>query len=236
MDRLESECNISTSSCQTPRECQARSTDYLKKTSMIQQSTPNASAKQCAELDLPQSGSEDEDETWLAEFAGSQDNAETKAAEAGNTKEATFQPSPTNRLCADPGLRRTDEPIVMPRSAAPCSIDGSECDLPGPLSRDDDEDSSPLIQDLDLADHVPCSNRDMTTFGHDESTLTQSGFLMATLVVGTDSKEWVSTGSTKITPSNQLNSTLENAHLTIVKFDFLKYEFEIIEWPKIYLY
>ena len=60
----------------------------------------------------------------------------------------------------------------MPRSAAQCSISGSERDWPGPQSRDDDEDSSPLIQDLDLADHVPCSTRDMTTSGHEYPTLT----------------------------------------------------------------
>ena len=81
---------------------------------MIQRSTSNASAKQLqTELDLPQSGSEDEDETWLAEFAGSQDSAETKTAEAGNTKEATFHPTPNNHSVADPDLPRTDEPIVM---------------------------------------------------------------------------------------------------------------------------
>ena len=127
---------------------------------MIQRSTPIASAKQTqSELDLPQSGSEDEDETWLAEFTGSQNKAETRAAEAQGHKEATFQPNPTDQLCADPGLPRTHEPIVTPRSAAQCSINGSERNLPGPLSLDDDEDSSPLIQDLDLADHVPCSER-----------------------------------------------------------------------------
>ena len=42
------------------------------------------------------------------------------------------------------------------------------------MSWDDDEDSSPLVQDLDLADHVPCLTRDMTTSGHDEPTLTHS--------------------------------------------------------------
>ena len=63
LDRLESECNVSTTSCQTPRECQTRSYATLEdKSSMIQRSTPTASAKQYqTELDLPQSGSEDED-------------------------------------------------------------------------------------------------------------------------------------------------------------------------------
>ena len=80
---------------------------------MIQQSTLNASAKQLqSELDLPQAGSEDEDETWLAEFAGSQDKAETTAAEAGNTKEATFHPTPKILSVADPDLPRITVPVV----------------------------------------------------------------------------------------------------------------------------
>ena len=68
----------------------------------------------------------------------------------------------------------------------------------------------------------------MTTSGHEESTLTQSGFLMATLVVGTGSKEWITTGSTentrKVTPTsppknanlsdNQLNAAPQIRHLT----------------------
>ena len=37
---------------------------------------------------------------------------------------------------------------------------------------------------------------------------------MATLVVGTDSKEWVSTGSTAITPPNQLNPASKNVNLS----------------------
>ena len=123
------------------------------------------------ELDLPQSGSEDEDATWLAEFTGSQNKAESRAAEARDTKETTFQRNPKILSVADPGLPRIDEPITMPRR------DGSERDLPGPPSRDDDEDSSPLIKDLDLTDHIPCSNRDMTTSGHYDydATLTHEG-------------------------------------------------------------
>ena len=149
----------STTSCQTPRECQTRSTAILKKTSMIQQSTLNASAKQLqSELDLPQAGSEDEDETWLAEFAGSQDKAETTAAEAGNTKEATFHPTPKILSVADPDLPRITVPVVTTTSAAPCSTIGHGCDLPGPQSQDDDEDSSPIVQELDRAEHTQCSS------------------------------------------------------------------------------
>ena len=59
---------------------------------------------------------------------------------------------------AEPNLPRTPDPAN--------SVPANECDLPGPMSRDDDEDSSPLAQDLDLAKHVSCSTRDMTTFGH----------------------------------------------------------------------
>ena len=67
----------------------------------------------------------------------------------------------------------------------------------GPLSWDDDEDSSPFVQDLDLGDHDPCSNYDMTTFGYDNDALTHDKFLMATHVVGTDSKGLVTTGSNR---------------------------------------
>ena len=75
----------STSLCQTPRECQTRSSNYLKKPSMDQY---HASAKQYAE----------------------------------------------------PNLLRT------------------RCDLPGPGSQDDDEDSSPIVQELDRAEHTRCSS------------------------------------------------------------------------------
>ena len=189
---------------------------------MNSRSTTNASAKQLqTELDLPQSGSEDEDETWLTEFTGPKTTTSTEAVSESatpadmhlNSVEA-FHSHPKVQTVADPDLPRTHEPIVMPRSAAQCSINGSECDLPGPLSRDDDEDSSPIVQDLDSADHVPCSTRDMTTSGHDYPTLTQSGFLMATPVVGTDSKEWVTTGSTTNTTQNQLNAPAHSGHLT----------------------
>ena len=148
---------------------------------MNQRSTHYASAKQPTELDLPQYGSEAEVETCHAEFAGNLDKAESKIAETLDTKEATFQPNPKNQLCADPVLPRTTQPTVTPNSVELCTINGYECVFPGPSSRDDDEDSSPLLQDLDLADHVPCSNRNMTTSGHDSTeTLTYHGFLLAT--------------------------------------------------------
>ena len=75
-------------------------------------------------------------------------------------------------LSADPVLLRTPdpaisaEPINTPISAAQCQINGSTIGVPGPQSQDDDEDSSPYVQDLDLEDQVSCSNREMTTFGH----------------------------------------------------------------------
>ena len=150
--------------CQTPRECQTRSPDYLKKPSMTQH---HASAKQTSSSDLPQSGSEDDDETRLAEFAGCHNKAELRTAEPPEIKEAAFHPNPTTQPVAEPALPRTDEPMFTPISAAQCTINGSECDLPGPVSRYDDEDSSPLVQNLDLAQHIPCSTRDMRhTSGH----------------------------------------------------------------------
>ena len=129
----------------------------------------HASAKQLlSEMDLPQSGSEDEDETWLTETTGSKTTTATEAVSESdppvevhlNSVEAFHQHSKTQPV-AEPDLPRI-------------SAHAQERGLPGPLSRDDEEDSSPLIQDLDLADHVPCSTRDMTTFGHDDATLTHS--------------------------------------------------------------
>ena len=69
--------------CQAPRESQTRSPDYLKKSSMNQRSTQQTSAP--SRLDLPQSGSEDDDETWLTELKGCE--ASSPAAEAYNQLE-----------------------------------------------------------------------------------------------------------------------------------------------------
>ena len=146
--------------CQTPRESRTRSADYLKKPSMKQhaqqisattsqhaeQSTQQISAT--TELELPQSGSEDDDETWLTELKGCE--APSRAAEAYTQLNeywktiGPFHPTPTIHSAAEPVLLRT------PDSALSASADS--CALPGPLSRDDDEDSSPRTQDLDLAD------------------------------------------------------------------------------------
>ena len=82
----------------------------------------------------------------------------------------------THQSVADPGLPRITQSIAAPIFAAQCTINGSECDLPGPLSRDDDEDSSSLVQDLDLAEHTQCSNYDMTTSGLDDAILPHDVF------------------------------------------------------------
>ena len=63
--------------CQTPRECQTRSTELLKKPSM-KQSTQQTSA--ISELNLPQFGSEDADEAWLTELIGSEATGPREAA------------------------------------------------------------------------------------------------------------------------------------------------------------
>ena len=172
--------------CQTPRECQTRSPDYLKKPSMNQhaqqisattsqhaeQSTQQISAT--PELELPQSGSEDDDEAWLTDFKGCE--APSRAAEAYTQLDeywkttSPFHPTPTTHSVAEPVLLRT------PDSALSASADS--CDLPGPLSRDDDEDSSPRTQDLDLAEHTSCSTRDLTTLGQESTALTHQGLLI----------------------------------------------------------
>ena len=65
--------------------------------------------------------------------------------------------------------------LDLPRTLDPAhSSNAKKYGLPGPLFQDNDEDSSPFVQDWDLADHVPCSTRDMTTSGHDDPTLTHS--------------------------------------------------------------
>ena len=86
----------------------------------------------------------------------------------------TISPSRQNlrtQSVAEPDLPRT------PDSALSTPVIG--CDLPGPMSRDDDEDSSPFVFALDLAEHTRCSNYDMTTFGHEEATLTHNWWLGA---------------------------------------------------------
>ena len=115
------------------------------------------------------SRSEDEDETWLAEFAGHQTKAGSRVAETLGTKKATFQPNPKSHLCADPSLPRTTQLPVTPNSnsAALCRTNGYEYDSPGPESRDYDEDSSANVLNLDCADHVLSSNRGVTTLDHD---------------------------------------------------------------------
>ena len=107
---------------------------------------------------------------------------------------------------AEPNLPRTEEPILTPKSAVLCTINGSECDLPGLMSRDDDEDSSPLVQDLDLAEHIPCSTHDTTTSGHGSNTLTHSGILLATFV-----SQSHSSGSTKSCQAETKNFNFINA-------------------------
>ena len=71
------------------------------------------------------------------------------------------------------------------------------CDLPGPMSRGDDEDFSPLTQDLDLAKHIPCSIRDLTTEGQEENSLTHQGSLFG------DPTQKDPLGSANITDSNR---------------------------------
>ena len=97
------------------------------------------------------------------------------------------------------------EPINTPISAAQCQISGSIIGVSGPQSQDDDEDSSPYVQDLDLEDHVSCSNHEMTTCGHQNNTLTHSGLLF-----GNPTKE-----VTPASPTKSAKDPLRSAKLTI---------------------
>ena len=85
---------------------------------MKQRSTPNASAKQRQlGLDLPQSGSEDDDETWLTGPNGCKTTTPTKvvaeatnAAEACQKSEDPFHHHSRTQPVAEPDLPRTPEP------------------------------------------------------------------------------------------------------------------------------
>ena len=193
---LESGSKVST--CQAPRESQTRSSDYLKKSSMnqhaqqisattsqrAQRTTQQISAT--SELDLPQSGSEDEDEAWPTEGT----NERIQAA-----NELGFPQYPKTTPSADPVLLRTQFPAN--------SANANEGDLPGPQSRDDDEDSSPFVQDLDLEDSTSCSNRETTTRGHPNTK-------PLTLSLGTRAH-----GSENLQRMTPASPTRENAKLTI---------------------
>ena len=116
--------------------------------------------------------------------------------------EAMFPQHPKTILSADLVLLRTQylatfaKPINTPSSATKCLIDDSTRGLPGPLSRDDDEDSSPHVLDLNQADPVLCFNPDWTPLGFGSiNALTQHGLLMAAHAVGTDPHGLVTTGS-----------------------------------------
>ena len=167
-----------TSPCQTPRECQTRSTATLKKPSMnkhtqqisattslcAQRSTQQLSAT--TEPDLPQFGSEDDDETWLTELIGSETTGPREAANQAYIqawgifwhRNDTLHQNLKSQSEVDPVLPRITVPVVTTLSAAPCSTIGHGCDLPGPQSQDDDEDSSPIVQELDRAEHTQCSS------------------------------------------------------------------------------
>ena len=92
--------------------------------------------------------------------------------------------------------------------------------MPGPLSRDDDEDPSPFVQDLDSEDNSTCSNRAMTTFGHPNTnnTLTHSGSVFGNPTNKVTPASPVTErkdphGSAKLTTTSR-KSPLQNAKLT----------------------
>ena len=101
---------------------------------------------------MPQSGSEDDDETWLMELTGSEAVSPIMLPRKRAQMEeywktiSPFHPTLKTQSVAEPNLPRTPDPTT--------SANVNECDLPGPMSWDDDEDSSPLTQDLDLAKHI----------------------------------------------------------------------------------
>ena len=96
-----------------------------------------------AELDLPQSGSEDDDETWLIEPTGCKTTNPIKvAAEAINAAEACWAHNP---VAVDPFRSRPKTQPVAEPDLPTISTATHGCGLPGPQSQDDDEDSSPIV-------------------------------------------------------------------------------------------
>ena len=146
----------STTLCQTPRVCQTRSTANLKKTSMNQHVFNDPPRK------YPQ-------QNWICLSLNLRMMMATSPHEAATIARIqlkgywkTISPSHQNlrtQSVVEPDLPRTPDPAL--------STPAIGCDLPGPMSRDDDEDSSPFVFALDLAEHTRCSNYDMTTFGHE---------------------------------------------------------------------
>ena len=118
-----------------------------------------------SELDLFQPGSEDDDETWLTGTIGCKTTTTTEvaagaisAAEACRFAEDPFHQHSKTQPVAEPNLPRITVPVDTTTSAAPCSTVSHGCDLPGPQSQDDDEDTSPIVQELDRAEHTQCSS------------------------------------------------------------------------------
>ena len=132
------------------------------------QSTHQISAT--SELDLSQFGSEDDDKTWFIELIGGKATGPYKAAKQvymdhweGYLKIA----SPSHRNLKNQSLAEPDLPLTPNPSI---SATANECGLPGPRSRGDDENSSPIVQYSDPADHVPNSNHHGATLVHSQGT------------------------------------------------------------------
>ena len=152
------------------------------------------------ESDLPQSRPEDDVETWLAELKRKRIKSgllAPRTLEEQDIIDAMFQLKPKNPLSVNPVFQWTQnppnssEPINTLISAAQCQINGSTNGLPEPQYQDDDEDSSPRVQELDQEEPYLCSNLKMTTSGHASTdTLTHFGFQMATMLSEPTRKGW----------------------------------------------
>ena len=110
-----------------------------------------------SKLDLPQSGSEDEDETWLIEPTGCKTTTRNKVpASASSAAEAC-------RAAEDPFHRRSKTQPVAEPDLLKTMIVARGRELPGPRSQDDDEDSSPIVQESDQTEHTQCSSNNHPT-------------------------------------------------------------------------
>ena len=88
-----------------------------------------------------------------------------KPGQSGNNSSRSWEhqrsnvsPNSEDSFCCRPGSASNHSASCPTTSAAPCSTIGHGCDLPGPQSQDDDEDSLPIVQELDRAEHTQCSS------------------------------------------------------------------------------
>ena len=139
-NQLEPECIDSTTTCQIPRKSQTRSTELLKKSSRI--STSSKYPQQQHNVLNNQPSKYPQLQNWIC-----------LSLDLRMTMKRGLRYLPELRLPSQSKSQRkqsTQRKRAQLQRIRFSTLEDSACckeyDLPGPLSRDDDEDSSPLIQ------------------------------------------------------------------------------------------